>query len=346
MELSLAELAERIGARLEGDPGVRVKGLAPLDRAGRDTVSFLSNPRYRRLLAGTRAAAVILGEDDRPGCPTAALVVEDPYLAFARAAELFAPVPPARAGIHPAAVVDPAAEIAPSAWVDACAVVEAGARVEAGAWIGPGCVVQRGASVGEGTRLVARVVLCEGVRVGRRCLLHPGVVVGSDGFGLAREGERWRKVPQLGGVVVGDDVEIGSNTTIDRGALGDTVIEDGVKLDNQIQVAHNVRIGAHTAIAGCVGIAGSARIGRGCRIGGGAGIAGHIEIADGTVITAMSLVAHSIREPGVYSSGVPLQENRSWRRNAARFARLDRLARRVRALERRLGLSGGEDEET
>ncbi len=346
MELSLAELAERIGARLEGDPQARVRGVAPLDRAGPAQVSFLANPRYRGRLRHTRAAAVILRAEERPACPVGALVADDPYLAFARAATLFAPAPPARAGIHPAAAVAPGAEVHPRAWIGPGAVVEAGARVAAGAWIGPGCVLEEGAVVGEGTRLVANVTLCHGVRVGRRCLLHPGVVVGSDGFGFARAGERWEKVPQLGSVVIGDDVEIGANTTIDRGALDDTIIEDGVKLDNQIQVAHNVVIGAHTAIAGCVGIAGSARIGRGCMIGGGAGIAGHIEIADGTVITAMSLVSHSIREPGVYSSGVPLQANREWRRNAARFAQLDRLARRLRRLERRLepGVEGHERE--
>jgi len=230
VELSLAELAGRIGARLDGDPAVRVRGVAALDRATPETVSFLANPRYRRLLGATRAAAVILAD--------------------------------------------------PEAWVGPGAVVEAGARVAAGAWIGPGCVVGEGARVGEGTRLVANVTLGAGVEVGRGCLLHPGVVVGSDGFGFARDGERWVKV-------------------IDRGVLDDTVIEDGVKLDNQIQVAHNVRIGAHTVIAGCTGIAGSARIGRGCMIGGGVGIAGHLEIADGTVVTAMSLVSHTIREPGV-----------------------------------------------
>ncbi len=343
MELSLAELAARIGARLEGDPAARVRGVAPLDRATPETVSFLANPRYRRLLGATRAAAVILAASERGACPVAALVADDPYLAFARAAAVFAPPAPRRRGVHPRAVVDPDAEVDFEAWVGPGAVVEAGARVAAGAWIGPGCVVGEGARVGEGTRLVANVTLAPGVVVGRRCLLHPGVVVGSDGFGFARDGERWVKVPQIGGVRIGDEVEIGANTTIDRGVLDDTVIEDGVKLDNQIQVAHNVRIGAHTAIAGCAGIAGSARIGRGCMIGGGAGIAGHLEIADGTVVTAMSLVSHPIREPGVYSSGVPLQPNRQWRRNAARFAELDRLARRLRRLERALAERGKEE---
>jgi UDP-3-O-[3-hydroxymyristoyl] glucosamine N-acyltransferase len=274
---------------------------------------------------------VVLREADAQDCPVTALVADDPYAAFARIAALFEAPAAATPGIHASAVVDPAASIDPSASIGPLATVGARSRVEAGAIVGPGCVVGEDCVVGVGCELVARVTLVLRVRLGRRVRIHPGAVLGADGFGLAMDGGRWLKVPQLGGVMVGDDCEIGANTCIDRGALDDTVLEDDVRLDNQIQIGHNARIGAHTAMAGCAAVAGSARIGRYCLIGGGAGILGHLELCDRVVVTAMSLVTHSIREPGEYSSGTPLMDNRSWRRNAARFKQLDAMARRVRA---------------
>lgn len=330
----LGELAKRIGGEVHGDEDCVIKNVGALASAGPGDISFLSNPHYRKQLARTGASAVIVGRADRDLCPVNALVVDNPYAAFARVAALLHPAPPAKCGIHPAAVVGEGCTIHATAWVGPLAVIEDGVQLGARVNVGPGCVIGAGATLEEDARLVARVTLCRGVVIGKRALIHPGAVIGSDGFGLANEAGVWLKVPQLGGVRVGDDVEIGANTTIDRGALEDTVLEDGVKLDNQIQVAHNVRIGAHTAIAGCVGIAGSAKIGKRCTIGGGAGILGHLEIADDVHITAMSLVTKSLREAGVYSSGTPLEPNPHWRKNVARFRQLDSIARRLSALER------------
>lgn len=323
------ELAERFGLALHGDGDARIEGVATLEHAAPHQLAFLANPRYRAQLAGSAAGVVVMRPDDARGHGGTALLADDPYPAFARIAALFEHVPDAPPGIHPSSVVDPTADIAPSAHVGPFVTVGARARIGAGASIGPGCVVGDDCEVGEGSRLVARVTLVVRVRLGRRVLVHPGAVLGADGFGLAMHGGRWLKVPQLGGVVVGDDCEIGANTTIDRGALDDTVLEEDVRLDNQIQVGHNVRIGAHTAMAGCSAVAGSARIGRHCLIGGAAGVLGHLEICDRVVVTAMSLVTHSIREPGEYSSGTPLMDNRAWRRSAARFKQLDALYRRV-----------------
>ncbi|MDW8479173.1 MAG: UDP-3-O-(3-hydroxymyristoyl)glucosamine N-acyltransferase [Xanthomonadales bacterium] len=330
--MKLAEIAERFGLRLAGDGGREIRGVASLAAAGPGELSFLANPAYRRQLPLTRAGAVVLAAEELPRCPTAALVSENPYADFARIAALFAPRREAEPGIHPSAVIEPGAALGPGVSVGPFCHVAASARLGAGSVLGPHCIVGPECELGEECRLVARVTLVERVRLGRRVLIHPGAVLGADGFGLALDRGRWLKVPQLAGVVVGDDCEIGANTTIDRGALEDTVLEEDVRLDNQIQIGHGVRIGAHSALAGCAAVAGSARIGRHCLIGGGAGIVGHIEICDRVVITARSLVTHSIREPGEYSSGTPLQENRLWRRNAARFAQLDRLARRLLAL--------------
>ncbi|HET6603897.1 MAG TPA: UDP-3-O-(3-hydroxymyristoyl)glucosamine N-acyltransferase [Xanthomonadaceae bacterium] len=326
----LAELAERFGLELHGDGEVRIRGVGTLAEAGSDQVSFLANPRYRSELGHTRAGAVVLGAGERDACPTAALVARDPYAAFARIAALFEPAGTVVPGVHATAVVDPSARIAPDAHVGPHVCVGARSVIASGALLGPGCVIGEDCTIGAGSRLVARVTLVRQVHLGLRCLVHPGAVLGADGFGLAMDEGRWIKVPQLGGVRVGDDCEIGANTTIDRGALTDTVLEDDVRLDNQIQIGHNVLIGAHTAMAGCAAVAGSARIGRYCMIGGGAGVLGHLSIADHVTVTAMSLVTHSLREAGEYSSGTPLMPNREWRRNAARFKQLDRIARSVR----------------
>ncbi len=331
---TLGELAGRFDLDLRGDPDLRVDGVGTLSAAGPAQVTFLANPRYRAQLATSQAAAVLVRAADAEGEGPARLVARDPYVAFAKLAALFEHVPAAHAGIHPSAVVSPLATVSPTASVGPLCVVEDGARIEDGAVIGPHCVIGHDCVVGAQSRLVARVTLVMRVQLGRRVLVHPGAVIGADGFGLAFDRDHWIKVPQLGGVRIGDDCEIGANTTIDRGALEDTELGEDVRLDNQIQIAHNVVIGAHTAIAGCAAIAGSTRIGRHCLIGGAAGIIGHLTIADRVTITAMSLVNHSIRESGEYSSGMPIQEGRLWRRNAARFRHLDEWARRLADIDK------------
>jgi UDP-3-O-[3-hydroxymyristoyl] glucosamine N-acyltransferase len=335
--ITLGELAERLGARLIGDGDCAISRVATLATAGAGDITFLANPRYRRQLDETGAAAVILAEECVAQLATNGLVVADPYLAYARVAGWLNPVPAFAGGVHDSAWVAPDSRVHDSAWIGPQAVVETGASIEAGCFIGPGCIVGRDAVIGADSRLVANVTIAYGCHLGRRAILHPGVVVGGDGFGLANDQGRWVKIPQLGKVVIGDDVEIGANTCVDRGAIDDTVIEEGVKLDNLIQVAHNVRIGAHTAIAGCSAIAGSARIGKHCAIGGGVGIVGHLEIADNVTITGMSLVTQSVTEPGVYSSGVPLEKNTHWHRNFVRFKQLDEMARRLKNLEQQIG---------
>ena len=332
----LGELAERIGAALRGDPEIVIERVAALASAGPRDITFLSNRRYRRYLEDTRAGAVILSPEFAGTYPVPALVLDDPYVGYARVAALLNPPAETVPGVAGSAVIDRRANVAADACVGAHCVIEAGASVGAGTSLAAGSFLGRCASIGPGGRIAARVVICEGVRIGARAIIHPGVVIGADGFGIANDDGVWVKIPQLGGVRIGDDVEIGANTTIDRGALTDTVIEDGVKLDNLIQVGHNVHIGAHTAIAACTAIGGSARIGRRCSISGAVSIAGHLEIADDVHLTATSAVPNSIREAGVYSSGMPIQENRAWRRNVARLRQLDEMARRLRAVERRL----------
>ncbi len=334
MPLTLGELAQQTGTQLHGDAQCLISSVASLENAGPGAISFLVSARYRRYLAATGASAVILAREFLAECPVSALVSENPHVTYARVAGLLYPPPPARRGIHPSASVSAASSIDPDVWVGAHCVVEEGVVLAAGVQVGPGCIIEAHSSIGECSRLVAHVTVCHGSRIGRNVLLHPGVVIGADGFGLAKQGEVWIKVPQVGAVSIGDDVEIGANTTVDRGAVHDTVIEHGVKLDNQIQVGHNVRIGACTAIAGCVGIAGSTHIGRNCTIGGGTGIGGHLEIADDVHVTGMSMVTKSITQPGLYSSGMPLQTNMLWRRNIARLRQLEELAQRVKALER------------
>jgi UDP-3-O-[3-hydroxymyristoyl] glucosamine N-acyltransferase len=336
MGITLAALADMLGAELRGDPGREVTSVGSLEHAGDDAVSFYSNARYRQKLRATRAAAVILQARHAGESPAAVLVVSNPCAAFARVAGLLGPRPSRRQGIDPSAVIAGNCQIAASAWIGPRCVLEEGAVIGAGTQLAAGCFVGRGSRVGRDGILHPNVVICHGVSIGDRAILHPGAVVGSDGFGLARDGEQWLKVPQLGGVLIGDDVEIGANTTIDRGALDNTVIGNGVKLDNQIQVAHNVHIGDHTVMAGCVGISGSARIGKRCMIGGGVGVVGHLDIADDVTVTGMTMVTQSITRPGVYSSGLPAQENTAWCRNTVRLRQLDGFARRLQLLEKKL----------
>jgi UDP-3-O-[3-hydroxymyristoyl] glucosamine N-acyltransferase len=334
--LTLGELAERLGARVSGDVDCRIERVATLDSGGAGEIAFLANPKYRQFLSESKVAAVIVTEDDVAEVATNALIVPNPHVAYARVAAWLHPEESHSPGVHPGAVVDANSQIDPAAWIGPNTVVEAGAQIAAGCQIGPGCVIGRGVMLGEGCRLVANVTLCHGTRVGARAILHPGVVLGADGFGLANEAGQWLKVPQVGRVVLGDDVEVGANTTIDRGALEDTIIGKGVKLDNLIQIAHNVHIGDHTAIAACTGVAGSTRIGKHCAIGGGVGIVGHLEIADNVTITAMSYVSQPIPKSGVYSSGTPLEENAKWHRNFVRQKQLDDMARRLKRLEKQL----------
>jgi UDP-3-O-[3-hydroxymyristoyl] glucosamine N-acyltransferase len=322
-EFSLGELAVRFGLTLRGEPSLTVRSVATLSRANTGALSFLANSRYRKQLESTQATAVLLRAEDVSHCPVAALIDPNPYLAYARIAALMHPQASLAPGIHPSAVVAGGARIAASASIGPLAVIEDEAQIGERVLIGPACIVQKGACVGDDSALLSRVNLYPGVTLGKRCILHAGAVVGADGFGFAPNAGTWVKVPQVGSVRIGDDVEIGANTTIDRGAIDDTVVENGVKLDNQIQVGHNVIIGAHTAIAACTGISGSTVIGQRCMIGGMVGFAGHLTIADDVVVTGCSLVSASIRNAGSYSSGMPTVETRMWRRMVAHLRRLD-----------------------
>nr|VFK77750.1 MAG: UDP-3-O-[3-hydroxymyristoyl] glucosamine N-acyltransferase [Candidatus Kentron sp. SD] len=333
MSILLGKLADTLRAELHGDANCRIDRVATLQSAGSGSIGFFANHRYRSHLARTRASAVILSSADLPDCPVFSLVLENPYLAYAKVASLLNPTPAPPQGIHPTAWVSTKAQVHETAWIGAQAVVEDGVLIGEKSYIGAGCVVSSHAMVGENSRLVANVTLCRNVVTGKDALIHPGVVIGGDGFGIASDNGVWVRVPQLGAVRIGDNVEIGSNTTIDRGALEDTIVEDGVKIDNQVQIGHNVCIGAHTAIAGCVAIAGSVHIGKRCVIGGATAIAGHLKITDDVYLTGASQVTKSISKPGVYSSWIPVQKSLVWRKNVARLHQLDEIARRIKALE-------------
>lgn len=337
--VALSDLIAALGGDLLGGSEVRITGIAPLDEAGKHSISFLANPRYQAQLGTTQAGCVIVAPAlaEAASARGAAIVTPDPYLYFARLTQWWAARtrPPVQAGVHASAVVAPDATLGEGVEVGPLAVIEAGAVIGDGARIGAHCVVERNARVGEGTRLAPRVVLGHGCRIGARGIVHSGVVIGADGFGFAPSKQGFVKIEQLGNVVIGDDVEIGANTCIDRGALADTVIEDGVKLDNLIQIAHNVRIGRNTAMAGCGAIAGSTTIGANCTIGGAANIIGHLTIVDGVHITACTLVTRDIAQPGAYSGAYPFEENSSWQKNAATLRQLHTLRERVRALEKK-----------
>jgi UDP-3-O-[3-hydroxymyristoyl] glucosamine N-acyltransferase len=336
MSATLRELAEEFSCRLYGDPDRIITRVGTLGGAGPDSVTFLANPHYRAQLAATRAGAVILAENDRAACPTACLVHERPYVTYARVAAFLHPAPEPTAGVDPSAVIAPTARVAPSAEVGAQVVIGAGCTIGDSAVVGPGSVLGANVVVGARTRLIARVTALDGVRIGARCILHAGAVIGADGFGFAPDAGQWVKIPQLGSVVIGDDVEIGANTTIDRGTVEDTVIEDGVKLDNLVQIGHNVRVGAHTVMAAMSGAAGSTKIGKRCMIAGGVVMINSLEICDDAVLTFRSAVLKSISRPGIYSGTLPADEAAQWRRSAARFRRLDEMADRLTAAERSL----------
>ncbi|MCM2308012.1 MAG: UDP-3-O-(3-hydroxymyristoyl)glucosamine N-acyltransferase [Sulfuritalea sp.] len=334
MVLRLDEIVARLGGEIVGAGDTAISRIGTLEGAGPGELAFLANPKYRHQLATTRAAAVIMAPPAVAG-PAAAILTPQPYLYYARVAQWLNPLPAVVAGIHPSAVVEGA--VSATASIGPQVSIGAGARIADDVVIGANCSIGAGVEIGAGTRLAANVTIYSGVILGARCLVHSAAVIGADGFGFAREAEgAWVKIPQVGRVLVGDDVEIGAGTTIDRGALGDTVIGDGVKLDNQIQVGHNVQIGAHTAMAGCVGIAGSAVIGARCTVGGGAVILGHLNIADDVNVAAGTLVAKSICKAGTYSGAVPFLEHGDWLRNFSRLRHLDAMADKIRALEQRL----------
>lgn len=350
MGTRLENLVERLGGQLTGDPNTEVSGIAPLDGADASHITFLSNPRFRKQAAATRAAALILSPADSAAIgsayPGARILCDNPYAYFARAAAFFAEqraIAPA-AGIHSSAVVEPGAQVAASASIGPHVVVEAGAVIGEHCVIGAGSFVGRGAKVGAATLFHPRVTFLAGCEIGRRGILHSGAVIGADGFGFASENGAWLKIPQTGRVVIGDDVEIGANTSVDRGALDDTVIEDGVKLDNQIQIAHNCRIGAHTAMAGCVGVAGSAIIGKHCTFGGAAMVLGHLTIADNVHISSGSMVASSILEPGQYTGFYPLAKKAEWEKSAVLVRNLAAMREKIRELEKQVKLLAGKKE--
>jgi len=352
MAYSIQQLVERFGGSVEGDAGLKIRGLAPLDRAQADQLSFLANPKYFPQVAESQAGAILISardldkfpKEERAAVPVTWVIVPNPYAYFARVAQLYvaAAEPTLPSGVHPSARVDPSAQVAASASIGPNVSIEAGAVVGERVRVGANVVVGRGAKLGDDVRLYPNVTIYHGCRLGARVIVHAGAVIGADGFGFAPdfpegdsadiEGE-WVKIPQVGAVVIGDDVEIGANTTIDRGAMADTVIENSVKIDNLVQIAHNCRIGAYTVIAACAGIAGSTVIGRHCMIGGAVGIAGHVTLADRVIVTAKSGVSKSLTRPGLYTSAFPAIEHRDWNKNAAVMRNLDTMRIRLKQLE-------------
>ena len=332
----LSEIAAQLGGRVLGNAEVRISQIATLESALPSQISFLTNSKYKVQLASTQAGAVILAEADAEVTDLPRIISDNPYAYFAKVSALLNPLPQVKPGVHPSAVIGTGVSIDATASIAATAVIGAGATIGAHSMIGEGCCIGEHVVIGNHARLYPRVVIYHDCVIGDKLIAHAGVVIGADGFGIALDGDHWIKIPQIGRVVIGNDVEIGANTTIDRGALNDTVIEDGVKMDNQIQIAHNVRIGAHTAIAGCVGIAGSTIIGSYCRIGGSAGILGHLQIADHVEIAAFTLIGKSIREAGSYSGIFPFASTENWRKNAVHVRHLDDLSRRIKTLEQEL----------
>lgn len=332
---TLGELAEKIDAELLGDASCLIRSVASLSNAQSGSITFSSNKRLRHQLKTTKASAVIITSADKEHSPTNSLVVADPYVAYAKIATLFHPHVNEQQGRHPTAVVDAQAQIDDTAWIGPMVVVEKGAKIGPNCEIGPGSFIGEDVSIAADTRLYANVTVYHHCQIGQRAIIHSGVVIGADGFGFANDGGDWLKIPQVGRVILGDDIEIGANSTVDRGAIDNTIIGNGVKIDNLVQIAHNVHIGEHSVLAAQVGIAGSAKIGKHCTLGGKVGVVGHLVITDHVTITGRSLVVHSITEPGMYSSGMPADTATRWRKNVTRFRQLDELARTVKWLEKR-----------
>ncbi|MCE5180413.1 MAG: UDP-3-O-(3-hydroxymyristoyl)glucosamine N-acyltransferase [Betaproteobacteria bacterium] len=333
---SLGEIVANFGGELIGDADILIKQAAPLSTATAEHISFLANPKYRWQLGNCKAGAVIMNITERHATDLPRILSDNPYAYFAKVSALLNPTRAEAPGVHSTTVIEQAAIIPGSATIGAFTFVGARVKIGENVVIGPGCYLGDDVVIGDDSRLYPQVVVYHNCLIGKRVILHSGVVVGADGFGLAQENGCWIKVPQIGRVTIGNDVEVGANTTVDRGALDDTVIEDGVKLDNQIQIAHNVHIGAHTAMAGCVGVAGSARIGRHCTVGGGAVILGHLEIADRVNVSAGTLITKSIAKPGEYTSVMPFSSHSEWLRNAAHLRHLDKLAKKLGEMEKKI----------
>ena len=336
MSVTLGQLATLLGADLHGDASIEVSRVANLETAGSGEISFLSDSKYQSFLAQTAASAVLVKAADLSVCQTNALVVKDPYVGFARVAQLLDSTPQPALDIHSTAVIAADVQLGQNVAIGPHAVIESGVVLGDGVAIGPGCFVGKNSRLGKGSRLWANVTIYHNVEIGDACLIQSGTVIGADGFGYANERGEWIKIPQVGKVILGNRVEIGASTTIDRGAIDDTIIADNVIIDNQCQIAHNVEIGYGTAIAGGTVIAGSAKIGKYCIIGGAAVINGHIQVCDQATITGMSMVMRSISEPGIYSSGVPAQSNKEWRKMAARVLHIDEMHKRLNQLEKRI----------
>lgn len=336
MSVTLGQLATLLGAELHGDASIEVSRVANLETAGSGEISFLSDSKYQSFLAQTAASAVLVKAADLSVCQTNALVVKDPYVGFARVAQLLDSTPQPALDIHPTAIIAADVQLGQNVAIGPHAVIESGVVLGDGVAIGPGCFVGKNSRLGKGSRLWANVTIYHNVEIGDACLIQSGTVIGADGFGYANERGEWIKIPQVGKVILGNRVEIGASTTIDRGAIDDTIIADNVIIDNQCQIAHNVEIGYGTAIAGGTVIAGSAKIGKYCIIGGAAVINGHIQVCDQATITGMSMVMRSISEPGIYSSGVPAQSNKEWRKMAARVLHIDEMHKRLNQLEKRI----------
>jgi len=336
VQYTLEQLATKLGVRFQGEANAIISGVSTLADAQPETITFLTHPRYRKYLAATSAAAVILKPEELEHCPVNALLSDNPYLTYAHVSALFSPDYSQDSAVGPGAVVHEGVKIGEGVSIGANAVISDGVQLGDGVRVGPGCFIGNNTTIGAGSELRANVTVYHDCLIGERTLVHSGAVIGADGFGFANDGGRWVKIHQLGRVIIGDDVEIGANTTIDRGAIEDTVIGNNVIIDNLVQVAHNVHIGDHSAVAGCVGIAGSAEIGKHCAFGGGAGILGHLSIADGVTVTAMSLVTNSIKEAGAYSAGTPLEPKAQWQKNYVRFKQLDDMARRLKAMEKEI----------
>lgn len=336
MRYTIKDLADAIGGIVDGDGSVEVDSINTPAEASAGQITFLSDARYKKELSNTIASAVILRQQDRDACPVTAIIVDNPYAAYARAANLLYPAQKERTGIHSSVVMGEDCDIAGDVWIGPHCFIGRNVHIASGCQIGPGCLIEDDVRIGSDSVLLGNVTVMHACEVGERALFHPGAVIGSDGFGQANENGCWLKIPQVGRVLIGNDVEIGANTTIDRGSIGDTVVEDGVKLDNLIHIAHNVRVGAHTVMAALSGIAGSTTIGRNSMIGGSVGVSGHLTLADNVTLTGRTTVLQSIKEPGVYSSGTPVESNRQWHKNYTRFKQLDEMAKRIKALEKQL----------
>jgi len=336
MDDRLQQLAEVVDGKLDGDPNIIINGVANIAKANEGDITFLVNEKFRSFLSDTKASAVILSKEHAEECPVNAIIVDDPYLSYAKIAAFLSRNRDVKTGIDKTAVVHHSATVHSSAWVGPNSVIEANAKIHAGAFLQANNFVGENCEIGENCTLKSNVSIYHGTVIGKNCILHSGAVIGSDGFGLANDNGTWFKIPQLGNVIIGNDVEIGANSTIDRGAIDDTIIRDGVKIDNLVHVAHNVDIGEHTALAACVGIAGSTKIGKHCTAGGGAAITGHIEIADKVHLGGMAMVTKSIKESGAYSSGLPAEPASKWRKNVVRFRQFEKIEKRVKTLEKEL----------